>query len=553
MGDIAIRKPFNPVGLDKAELRTKVGANKAEASRGQDGNGKASHGNQHTRGIVRELNQGQKTASQMHQGNGFPELGITHQETMGHHGFSKGKGRHVDTVVTERRQDEKGGGSQGVRHGKVYQVGVTNVFLHLVVEESGQPNPPGVQKVKCRLGTERSQKVVARPSVVACVAPRHKLSIRVPSLGVDHVVQLHDGAAFLVHFTRKVFNPVQFAVVIKAHRTVHVQNLVQRFMLQVEMRAYHFVGRESHQDTVARAKGQEPKWTVLVRGVEDRVRVDRLFGANGCHIDFIHGNNGHNIKMMGLEDATEGSQDTTIIFQRVRSLIRTFLFVRPNVRSLGGGRNVLVDPRAQLVDAFLVGHGGHDTAITSDKESGHEAVAHQDGINHQRHEPNTVHSQHPWLGTNVRVHVRLFLTNVVRQVLQSVTSGNGETTHIEGAQFIARKGHCLRRNLQATVDIGRVQDCRRNGHRQTNQRHVRVDGNFQVKDGSRELQSSPYAQTRREDMKKDVQIVTMEWVEFVGDVLVRGFAHKDGRRRPNGRVRGLFLLVRHGLQRCNKL
>ena len=49
-----------------------------------------------------------------------------------------------------------------------------------------------------------------------------------------------------------------------------------------------------------------------MRSVKDGIGVDGFLGTNRCHIDFVHWDDGFNIKVVGLENTAETGQDATV-------------------------------------------------------------------------------------------------------------------------------------------------------------------------------------------------------------------------------------------------
>mmetsp|Transcript_504 Transcript_504/g.1455 ORF Transcript_504/g.1455 Transcript_504/m.1455 type:complete len:581 (+) Transcript_504:246-1988(+) len=543
-----VRETRNPLWLDKAQFGTKVRANHSQLRRGGNGNGKSTASRHHTGQIIGERNDGQDAPRHVHHGHRLVQLGIPHQESMSNGRFSKGKAHHVHSIVTETRQNQKGRGSHGVRGQQVDQVGPTHSFFPHVVEKGGQPNPPRQTKLVHTGGSEGAQKVATRPRVVALVETGHQVSVPVPALGVNDVVELEQRSTFLVGFTGHVIDPMQFTIVIKPHDTVHVQDLVLRFVLQIEAGADHGVGCDTDQDSVQGTKGSEPVRTIRVRCVKDGIRVHFLLGAHGGHVDFVHALDGTNVKMLRGKNVAKRRHDGRIILQRHRGSRCSILLVRPNVSSFLGFDNVVVNPVSKFVARLFARHGANDATIASDKQLGQKAPTHQQGINDQGHEPHRMDHEHPCLaGAHVRIHVGLFAKDPVRHVLQKVATGNRQTTNDQLRQFIvlnlqARHGH-----LQTSVDKRRMQQRRDHGRRQCHQQSIGVHGFLGIPNRGGELQTTPNAHARRDQMSGTVQIMLVKGMKLGRHGLVRGLTPKDG---AQVKWHGLLVLVLESRRHC---
>ena len=209
-----------------------------------------------------------------------------------------------------------------------------------------------------------------------------------------------------------MIDPVKFAIVVESNDTVHVEYLVLCLVLQVEVGSHHRVGRQSHQHSVERTPRKEPVGSVRVGSVKDSIGVDFLLGPDGCDVDFVHILYRENIVMMLGEDFSESSHDGCVIFQIQALLVRSFLSMRPDMGGFGNGRNVLIDPVPHVFYRLGTSHLDHKTVV-SNNDFGKEAMAHENRVNDEGHEPHGMNDQHVGFCVNVGAHVGRFLAQIV--------------------------------------------------------------------------------------------------------------------------------------------
>ena len=186
-----------------------------------------------------------------------------------------GKGRNVYAIVSKGGQQQKGSLSQKVHTQDVCQIGPPDMQLKHGIGSGGGKDPPGVELFQHRHGTECPEEVLAGPGVVGLVEIRTELAVVVPALGIDDEMELDQRAALRVDLSGNVIDPVQFSVVIKAQRVVHVDRLGFGNMLEVEICSNHFVGRDPNQNTVEGSSGQPPKGSVLEDDRKEEGKYDK--------------------------------------------------------------------------------------------------------------------------------------------------------------------------------------------------------------------------------------------------------------------------------------
>ena len=126
----------------------------------------------------------------MHQGDGLVKFAVAHQISVSDRRFPVSKRGNVYTVVSEGSQDQEWQGSKGIASKNVHQIAPSKVLLKHSISPGGDPDPPSNSTLVQVLWTQSQQKVTTGPRVVLGVQVRAKISVPVPSLGVDNKVQL---------------------------------------------------------------------------------------------------------------------------------------------------------------------------------------------------------------------------------------------------------------------------------------------------------------------------------------------------------------------------